>query len=125
MKIEVSNGEILDKLSILNIKASKIQDQYKLKNVIEEQQYLSSVSQKLLQLDNISALFDNLQYVNLELWNIEDNIRQKEKLQEFDDIFIHLARQVYIKNDYRAKLKKEINLASKSSFIEEKSYEQY
>lgn len=125
MKIEVSNGEILDKLSILNIKVSKIQDPDKLKNTIEEQQYLSSVSQTLLESANISLLFHNLQCVNLELWNIEDNIRKKEKLQEFDDIFIHLARQVYFKNDYRAKIKKEINLVSKSSFVEEKSYEQY
>lgn len=125
MKIEVSNGEILDKLSILNIKLLKINDISKNKNIANEQEYLQKICKELLILKDIIELFNELQRINLELWNIEDEIRKKEKDKEFDHNFIELARKIYILNDNRADVKKQINIISKSNFIEEKSYEKY
>lgn len=125
MKIEVSNGEILDKLTILNIKLNKINDKTKLVNINNEYLYLLGLCHKLLNDPEINKLFIQLHNINNQLWNIEDRIREKEKLQEFDAVFIDLARKVYITNDLRAKIKKELNIISRSSFIEEKSYEQY
>jgi len=125
MKIEVSNGEILDKLTILNIKLNKINDKTKLVNINNEYLYLLGLCNKLLNDPEINKLFIQLHNINSQLWNIEDRIREKEKLQEFDAVFIDLARKVYITNDLRAKIKKELNIISRSSFIEEKSYEQY
>lgn len=125
MKIEVSNGEILDKLTILNIKLDKIDDKTKLININTEYRYLLGLCNTLLNNTQIYSLFVKLQNINAELWNIEDQIRKKEKLKQFDEIFIDLARKVYITNDLRATIKKEINIISDSNFIEEKSYEPY
>lgn len=125
MRIEVSNGEILDKLSILKIKKDIITDQDKLYNVQKEHDYVHSVSQDILNQETVKELFESLVQVNKELWDIEDKIRVKEKQLTFDEDFISLARSVYITNDKRASIKKQINVVSKSEFVEEKSYEKY
>ena len=123
-EILISNGEILDKFSILSIKLSKIHDKNKLININNEINYLEPIFLDISNIDlEIKTLYNNLKDINEKLWIIEDNIRVKEKLQQFDSEFIDLARQVYITNDERAKIKKQINLKSKSYLIEEKSYE--
>lgn len=123
MKIEVPNGEIVDKLTILSIKQDKILDPEKLFNIQQEIKAIESISQSILPKN--SELFHQLTELNLKLWNIEDALRHKEKLQEFDQEFIELARQVYKTNDERASVKKKINQLSESRLFEEKSYEQY
>lgn len=123
MEIKVSIGEIVDKLSILEIKKGKITDKVKLDNILNEYLYLHEIVFSKLNIDTNS--FDKLLNVNLELWAIEDKIREKENLKEFDNEFISLARLVYITNDIRANLKKEINLQHQSEFVEEKSYVDY
>lgn len=123
MKIEVSIGEIVDKLSILKIKQDNINDQFKLINIKNEYIYLYEIVFDSLNISIEDYTF--LLNINQKLWNIEDSIRIKEKNQEFDKEFIKLARSVYITNDKRAEIKKRINLKYDSKFIEEKSYEQY
>lgn len=123
-QILISNGEILDKFSILAIKQSNIYDKIKLNNIENEINQLKPIFLNILKIDSeIEILYDNLKKINEKLWIIEDKIRVKEKLQQFDSEFIDLARKVYITNDERAKVKKQINLRSKSYLIEEKSYE--
>jgi primase-polymerase (primpol)-like protein len=123
-QILISNGEILDKFSILSIKLSKIHDKNKLININNEINYLEPIFLDIFNIGSeIKTLYDNLKDINEKLWTIEDNIRTKEKLQQFDSEFIDLARQVYITNDERARIKKQINLKSKSYLIEEKSHE--
>lgn len=123
MKIEVSIGEIVDKLSILQIKLENITDDEKLVNVKKEFNYLYDVVFKDLkiQLDDYNKLLE----VNKLLWNIEDDIRDKERNNEFDQSFIDLARAVYFTNDDRSRIKKDINIKYGSEFIEEKSYQEY
>lgn len=122
-KILISNGEILDKFSILSIKLSNIHNKNKLININNEINYLKPIFVNILSLDpEIETLYNKLKSVNEKLWIIEDSIRIKEKLQQFDSEFIDLARKVYITNDERAIVKKQINLKSKSYLIEEKSY---
>jgi len=123
MKIEVSIGEIVDKLSILQIKQDNINDISKLINIKNEYLYLHEIvfAELNVNIDDYIPLLD----INQKLWDIEDNIRIKEKKQEFDVEFIELARSVYIINDKRAELKKEINIKYGSKFVEEKSYEKY
>jgi hypothetical protein len=123
MKIEVSIGEIVDKLSILQIKKNNITDSTKLVNILNEFTYLEDIVFNELKIDKDDFL--ELYVINLKLWNIEDAIRVKEKNKEFDKKFVDLARSVYINNDQRAEVKKSINIKYKSSFIEEKSYEKY
>lgn len=123
MKIEVSNGEIVDKLTILLIKHEKIKDQQKLKNIKKEIEVIGEVSDSIVCRD--SKEFLRLLNINKELWIIEDAIREKERRKEFDDAFIYLARSVYHNNDERAKVKRVINDLSESNLFEEKSYEQY
>jgi len=123
MKIEVSIGEIIDKLSILQIKTSFIKDDEKLNNVKKEYDYLYNIvfnEMKIKQSD-----FSNMVDINQVLWKIEDDIRDKERDKVFDTEFIELARSVYITNDKRAEIKKEINLKYGSLFVEEKSYLNY
>ena len=122
MKIEISIGELVDKITILQIKEKRIQDESKLSNVTSELCFLLD-SFDITTIPN--ELYTSLKDVNLKLWDIEDDIRIKEKNQEFDDEFIQLARSVYVVNDERANLKKEINIAMGSRFVEEKSYEEY
>jgi len=123
MQVELSIGEIVDKLSILQIKKDNIKDEIKLNNIIKEFNYLNDIVFNNLKIQKED--FDKLYLINLKLWIVEDDIRAKEKNQEFDDKFIELARLVYFTNDKRAELKKFINLKYKSNFIEEKSYAKY
>jgi len=123
MKIEVSNGEIIDKLTIVQIKLERIKDEAKLKNLRKEYDELKKVSESILSTSD--ALYMALYEVNCELWDIEDHIRDLERNKEFGSDFIETARSVYFKNDKRADLKREINIKTASGFIEEKSYEKY
>lgn len=119
--ILTSYGEILDKYSILLIKREKISDIGKLENIQQEIKMLLPTINDIVT-PNIEHLCDELTEVNLALWEIEDNIRIKENLSQFDDEFITLARSVYIKNDQRAKIKYTINQLTFSPLVEEKSY---
>jgi len=125
MKIEVSHAEIVDKLTILEIKKNNITSVEKLKNIVSEFDYLKSVVEKYLGISTESPEYVELLKVNKELWDIEENIREKERKKEFNDSFVQLARSVYFVNDKRAEIKKEINLKYFSTFIEEKSYKPY
>jgi len=127
MKVEVSTGEVLDKISILEIKLLNIKDKEKVKNIYNELYTLNPYFQDLLDeygLD-IKNLYTRISSINKKLWDIEDAIREKEAAKEFDEEFVELARSVYITNDQRAAVKKEINLLTKSELIEEKSYKDY
>ncbi|MBU1874167.1 hypothetical protein KJ688_10655 [bacterium] len=124
MKINVSIGEIVDKLTILSIKIDKFKSPDKLANVKKEYDILSVEIEK----SGIavgSEDFNALKEINLKLWQIEDAIRVKESNREFDDEFIKLARSVYFTNDERAAVKKQINLKFNSNLIEEKEYVKY
>ena len=123
MQIEVSNGEIIDKLTVIQIKLERIKDEAKLVNLRKEFEVLSQVASKIIQTD--SPLYQSLYKVNCELWDIEDHIRDLERNKDFGEDFINTARSVYIKNDERSRIKREINLTTSSSLIEEKSYEAY
>ena len=122
----MSVGELLDKITILEIKSVKITDPEKLKNINYELQLLNQTWEETgLKSADTDRLQDELKAVNLRLWAIEDDIRIKEKNREFDEQFIELARSVYYQNDDRAKVKKDINLLTGSDLVEEKSYESY
>lgn len=123
MKIEVSNGEIIDKLTIIQIKLERITDKAKLLNLKKEYDELVNVSSSILSTSD--PLYVSLYKVNCELWDIEDHIRDLERKKEFGDDFISTARSVYFKNDRRSELKREINIKTSSGLIEEKSYEKY
>jgi hypothetical protein len=123
MKIEVSNGEIIDKLTIIQIKLERIRDKAKLVNLQKEYNELISASNSILATNN--PLFVALYEVNCELWDIEDRIRDLERNKEFGEEFIATARDVYFKNDKRSEIKREINIKTSSGLIEEKSYEKY
>ncbi len=125
MNIEVSHGEIVDKLTILQIKKENIKDPSKLDNIVKEYDYLFSIVENDLSILTSSPEYLELLSINKDLWVIEDDIREKERQKQFDDEFVKLARDVYYTNDVRAKIKKEINLKYSSGFIEEKSYSQY
>lgn len=125
MKIEVSHGEIVDKLTILQIKKENITDTEKLVNINNEYNYLFSVVENDLGISTTSPEYLELLSINKDLWVIEDDIRDKERNKEFDDDFIKLARGVYYTNDARSKIKKEINIKYSSGFVEEKSYQSY
>ena len=123
MKIEVSIGEIVDKLSILQIKLENITDEDKLVNIKKEFNYLYNIVFKDLQiqLDDYQRLLN----INKQLWDIEDDIRDEERAKRFEDRFIELARAVYVTNDERSRIKKDINIKYGSDFVEEKSYQDY
>ena len=126
IKIDVSVGEIMDKLTILEIKSEKIQDEEKLANVRKEQDsLLPAIDQPAYQTGEVRRLVNELKDINLKLWGIEDEIRLKEADKSFDEGFIELARSVYFTNDQRAEVKKQINLVTGSALVEEKSYEDY
>jgi hypothetical protein len=123
VNIPVSIGELYDKISILQIKSTKIIEQQKLIHVNNELNFLMS---NLKKLDFISDDFlDKIKDVNNKLWDIEDKIRLKEKEKIFDNEFIELARLVYITNDRRCEIKNEINKLYNSAIFEVKSYEKY
>ena len=127
MKVEVSNGELLDKLSILELKLKNIKDDKKLINIKNEHGGLSPLCNNLF--DNygneLRSLYAKLSEINAELWKIEDDIRECERNKDFGDEFIRLARAVYFTNDKRSDVKQSINLLTESGFVEEKSYEDY
>jgi predicted nuclease with TOPRIM domain len=124
MLIEVSNGEIIDKITILEIKLTKIKNPEKLKNIKKEFDLLY-VNLSKLGIDQNHDLYNRLKEINLKLWDIEDLLRIKEQKKEFDDEFIQLARSVYVSNDKRAEIKREINALSDSYLSEEKEYVDY
>ena len=126
MTVPVSFGEVLDKITILEIKSERIADPEKVKNVRLELDELSANWNQVVQDQTaISNLRSQLKAVNEELWVIEDDIRDQEAAQDFGSKFIELARAVYVTNDKRAAIKKEVNLALGSRFVEEKSYQDY
>ena len=123
INVPISVGELIDKVSILEIKKDKLKN-LKLKNILKELSFLRSVIEK----NSIfipDEIFFQLKSINLKLWDIEDKIRIKEKNKEFDNEFIELARSVYLNNDRRSETKKELNIMFNSEIIEEKSYEKY
>lgn len=131
MKIEVSNGEIMDKLTILAIKLQQIKDPAKLKNVQTEFDELAPIVSSMYEaleaedIEYLQDLYKNLKDINQTLWNIEDQIRIHESKKDFKDDFVELARSVYFTNDERAEYKKKINELTGSLLVEEKSYEDY
>ena len=124
--VPVSFGELLDKIAILQIKSERMSDPAKLANVRKE---LSALEQTWLQHPaaggDVVQLRAELKAVNERLWEIEDEVRLQEKAGAFDEAFVRLARSVYFQNDERARIKKAINLALGSSYVEEKSYQDY
>lgn len=126
ISVPVSFGELLDKIAILQIKSERMKDEAKLANVRNELNALDETwAAHPASVQDIAELRAALKAVNERLWMIEDDIRLKEKAQAFDAEFIKLARSVYFENDERAKIKKDINLALGSAYVEEKSYEDY
>ncbi len=124
MKVEVSNGELVDKVSILRIKKSKVKDEKKLANINKEYDELYKTMLEL-GIDENNENFLKLIKVNSALWDIEDKIRRKEAKKEFDEEFIELARMVYINNDERFAIKNSINMNTDSDLKEEKEYVEY
>ncbi len=124
MLVEVSIGEVVDKVTILSIKLEKFKDLNKKKNVQKEYDTLIKNIEEIGINEN-SEEFKELRAVNVNLWHIEDNIRIKEQKNEFDSVFIEIARSVYFENDVRAEIKKKINLKYGSSLVEEKEYVEY
>ena len=126
IKVEISYGELFDKISILEIKKSKLNNPEEIVKVkYELDLLLQELNNSKLNSSIISSLTKNLKEINLKLWNIEDKIREKERDKKFDEEFIKLARKVYITNDKRAKIKSEINHRLNSKVFEIKSYKKY
>jgi transcriptional regulator of nitric oxide reductase len=124
--IPISPGELLDKITILQIKSERITDPAKVANVTSELNRLETVwSEAVGDDDAIRALGLELKAINEALWEIEDDIRDEERNRRFGERFIELARAVYVTNDERANAKKKVNLHLKSSIVEEKSYQDY
>ncbi len=132
MKINVSNGELLDKVTILKLKLENIKDEEKRKHVRNEHDAL--VGEMMVLTDSIQdknkeseylKLYDSLFEVNNKLWMLEDRIREKEKRNIFDQDFIDIARAIYYTNDVRANIKREINNLTDSDFVEVKDYLEY
>ena len=123
IQIDVSVGELLDKISILKIKSYKIKDTAKLKHINYELDSLTNTALKLNVLDVV--LLEELSEINSSLWKIEDDLRELELKKDFSDTFIQLARKVYITNDKRFKIKNKINDKYGSLVTEQKSYKNY
>ena len=123
---EISAGELLDKISILEIKLKKIQDKSNQKEINKEYKILKKAQKSNIKLNEKSInLFNELKDINLKLWDIEDKIRIFEKDKNFNEIFVQLAREVYFNNDRRAKIKSEINKILGSNIKEIKQYVNY
>ena len=124
--IPISPGELLDKITILQIKSERIADAAKVANVQTELGMLEKVWRETVNDDEqIRALTSELKSINAALWEIEDDIRDEERNRRFGERFIELARAVYVTNDERANAKKNVNLHLNSSIVEEKSYQDY
>ncbi|WP_223788430.1 DUF6165 family protein [Marinicella meishanensis] len=122
----MSVGELLDKITILEIKSREIKDDNKLKNIRHELALLQQTWQQTgLRSGQTDALQQSLEAINMKLWRIEDDIRICEKDKNFGETFVQLARSVYFTNDERAAIKKQINELTGSDLVEEKSYESY
>ena len=123
---EISAGELLDKLSILEIKLNKIKNPALLQEIKKDYNIINEAKNKNINSsDEINVLYTDLKKINEQLWEIEDKIRLCEKNSDFKDKFIQLARDVYLKNDKRSKIKSEINKISGSNIREVKQYTQY
>ncbi len=126
VKIPVSVGELVDKITILEIKNKKIKDIKKLSNIKLELKLLNKfLKKKKLNTKLITRLKNYLYNVNLKLWNVEDKLRDHEYKNKFNQNFVKLARKVYFLNDKRSKIKKDINESVGSKIVEEKSYKEY
>jgi hypothetical protein len=126
VKVEISIGEFFDKVTILEIKNERIKDADKLININKELSALNALLAELpFSREDVAAEVAELKQINESLWVIEDDIRDKESKKQFDDKFVELARAVYITNDKRSDVKRQINLKLGSDFVEEKSYEEY
>ena len=124
--IPISPGELLDKITILQIKSERIDDPVKVANVRTELDMLNKVWQESVEADaEIETLSAELKSINEALWDIEDDIRDEERNKRFGERFIELARAVYVTNDERANTKKKVNLHLNSTIVEEKSYQDY
>ncbi len=124
--IKVSPGELIDKITILKLKNKFIQNENQLKNINMELDILLPILKKNnLNTNEFEQLTDELYNINNKLWEIEDNIRDKERLSDFGEEFVKLARDVYFTNDKRSEIKKKINILAGSKIIEEKSYSDY
>jgi hypothetical protein len=123
---EISAGELLDKISILEIKLSKIKNDILLKEIQKEYTILDKTKKEKIPLSvEVDSLFSELKKINEKLWKIEDEIRLHEKNSSFDDKFIQLSRDVYFTNDKRSKIKLKINKTLGSNIIEVKQYAEY
>ena len=122
IKANISIGELVDKITILEIKSLKIENKDKLKNVKYELEILNKIFNKLDITEDVLKAKKELYKINLEMWEIEDKIRLFEKEKKFDEDFIQLARNVYKTNDNRSRIKKRLNLLLSSDLIEEKEY---
>jgi hypothetical protein len=126
IKVPISPGELIDKLTILEIKAANISDAAKLANVKVELDLLQETWRSSAHASvDIDAEWQRLREINKKLWDVEDLIRDKERERRFDQEFIELARAVYVTNDERAAVKKQINTKLGSKIVEEKSYAKY
>jgi len=127
MLVEISNGELLDKISILELKMLKIEDDEKLVNIMTEFEILNPLVVSLFEKydSQLQNHYLELAKINGELWDIEDWIRDCEREKRFDKEFVELARSVYITNDKRCEVKKLINILTSSGLVEEKSYKEY
>jgi len=125
INVPISPGELLDKITILEIKSENIEDEVKLANVTTELKLLNLIWENTSTDSDLGDLKQELKDNNKALWDIEDKIRIKESNKEFDHVFVELARSVYIQNDKRADMKKIINLKLGSMIVEEKSYADY
>lgn len=124
--VEIPVGDFLDKLSILEIKAERIQDPAKLANIQRELDVLRATWKASPYADrDIATEYAELRTVNEALWDIEDDIRDQERMRSFSERFVELARSVYLTNDRRAELKRILNLKLGSALVEEKSYQEY
>lgn len=126
VNVEISIGEFFDKITILEIKKERIADADKLVNINKELDGLNALLTQLsFSREDVKQEVSALKTINEELWVIEDDIREKESNKAFDEGFIELARAVYVTNDKRSEIKRDINLKLGSDFVEEKSYEEY
>jgi len=126
INVEISPGELIDKLTILEIKLERIDDEAKLKNIRAEHDTLArALAESVPASDRLGELTGQLKAVNKDLWQIEDDIRDCERAKDFGERFINLARAVYITNDKRSVVKRDINGHLGSHIVEEKSYAEY
>ena len=126
IEIPVSHGELVDKLTILEIKLEMISEKSKINKIITEHKYLSSIFNKIkTEEETVLSYYEELLAINKKLWNIEDSIRSLEKQKKFNSEFIELARKVYYTNDERFEIKSKINALFNSNIKEQKSYENY